>query len=116
MIAERKKRLIVEFAIENAQVVKRRKEIEEKARERSYHATAPDADGKRQPSARDTKFGAGDRGKGGKFDRKRKRDGKDEAPVPEEQDKKAPADDKLAKRQQIIQKKRMARRARKQGA
>jgi len=111
MIADRKKRLIVEFAIENAQVVKRRKEIEEKARERSYHATAPTADGKRQPSARDTKFG----GKGGKFDRKRKRDGKDEAPVDEEKDKKAPADEKLAKRQQIIQKKRMARRARKQG-
>ncbi|CAD0082870.1 unnamed protein product [Aureobasidium vineae] len=79
MIAERKKRLIVEFAIENAQ------------------------------------FGAGDRGKGGKFDRKRKRDGKDEAPVEEEKNKKAPADEKLAKRQQIIQKKRMARRARKQG-
>jgi len=111
MIAERKKRLIVEFAIENAQVVKRRKEIEEKAREYSYNATAPTADGKRQLSARVT-----DRGKGGKLDRKRKRDGKDEAPVDEEKDKKAPADDKLAKRQQIIQKKRMARRARKQGA
>jgi nucleolar protein 4 len=111
MIAERKKRLIVEFAIENAQVVKRRKEIEEKAREYSYNATAPTADGKRQLSARVT-----DRGKGGKFDRKRKRDGKDEAPVDEEKDNKAPADDKLAKRQQIIQKKRMARRARKQGA
>ncbi|CAD0029029.1 unnamed protein product [Aureobasidium pullulans] len=81
MLAERKKRLIVEFAIENAQVVK-----------------------------------PGDRGKGGKFDRKRKRDGKDEAPVDEEKNKKAPADEKLAKRQQIIQKKRMARRARKQGA
>ncbi|CAD0094350.1 unnamed protein product [Aureobasidium mustum] len=115
MIAERKKRLIVEFAIENAQVVKRRKEIEEKSRERSYAATAPTADGKRQPSGRDTKSGAGDRGKGGKFDRKRKRDGKDEAPVDEEKNKKAPADEKLAKRQQIIQKKRMARRARKQG-
>jgi nucleolar protein 4 len=113
MIAERKKRLIVEFAIENAQVVKRRKEIEEKAREYSYNATAPTADGKRP---RDTKSGAGDRGKGGKFDRKRKRDGKDEAPVDDEKDNKAPADDKLAKRQQIIQKKRMARRARKQGA
>ncbi|KAI4722453.1 RNA-binding domain-containing protein [Aureobasidium sp. EXF-10727] len=116
MIAERKKRLIVEFAIENAQVVKRRKEIEEKSRERSFAATAPTADGKRQPSGRDTKLGAGDRGKGGKFDRKRKRDGKDEAPAEEEKNKKAPADEKLAKRQQIIQKKRMARRARKQGA
>ncbi|THY36103.1 RNA-binding domain-containing protein [Aureobasidium pullulans] len=116
MLAERKKRLIVEFAIENAQVVKRRKEIEEKSRERSFAATAPTADGKRPSSGRDTKFGAGDRGKGGKFDRKRKRDGKDEAPVDEEKNKKAPADEKLAKRQQIIQKKRMARRARKQGA
>ncbi|KAG9525436.1 RNA-binding domain-containing protein, partial [Aureobasidium melanogenum] len=116
MIADRKKRLIVEFAIENAQVVKRRKEMEEKSRERSYAATAPTADGKRQSSGRDTKSGAGDRGKGGKFDRKRKRDAKDEAPVDEEKNKKAPADEKLAKRQQIIQKKRMARRARKQGA
>ncbi|KAI5244456.1 RNA-binding domain-containing protein [Aureobasidium subglaciale] len=115
MLAERKKRLIVEFAIENAQVVKRRKEIEEKSRERSFAATAPTADGKRVPTGRDTKFGAGDRGKGGKFDRKRKRDGKDEAPVEEEKNKKDPADEKLAKRQQIIQKKRMARRARKQG-
>ncbi|KAK6005324.1 hypothetical protein QM012_008103 [Aureobasidium pullulans] len=116
MIADRKKRLIVEFAIENAQVVKRRKEMEEKSRERSFAATAPTADGKRQSSSRDTKSGAGDRGKGGKFDRKRKRDAKDEAPVDEEKNKKAPADEKLAKRQQIIQKKRMARRARKQGA
>ncbi|KAG9919533.1 hypothetical protein KCV05_g10554, partial [Aureobasidium melanogenum] len=94
----------------------RRKEMEEKSRERSYAATAPTADGKRQSSGRDTKSGAGDRGKGGKFDRKRKRDAKDEAPVDEEKNKKAPADEKLAKRQQIIQKKRMARRARKQGA
>jgi nucleolar protein 4 len=115
MLAERKKRLIVEFAIENAQVVKRRKEVEEKSRERSYAATAPTADGKRPFTGRDTKSGAGDRGGKGKFDLKRKRGGMDEAPVDEEKNK-APVDDKLAKRQQIIQKKRMARRARKQGA
>lgn len=112
MLADRKKRLIVEFAIENAQVVKRRKEVEEKSRERSYAATA---DGKKQTDGRGTKPSAGDRGKG-KFDRKRKRDGKDDANEVEEKGKKAPADEKLAKRQQIIQKKRMARRARKKGA
>lgn len=114
-LADRKKRLIVEFAIENAQVVKRRKEVEEKSRMRSYQDAAAAADGKKLPDGRGTKFSAGDRGKGGKFDRKRKRDGKEEANVEEEKSKKAPADEKLAKRNQIIQKKRMARRARKSG-
>ena len=44
-IEEKKKRLIVEFAIENAQVVARRKEKEEKARERSRLV----AEGKAKP-------------------------------------------------------------------
>jgi nucleolar protein 4 len=40
-IQDRKKRLIVEFAIENAQVVKRRKEKEDKAREKPKNTEEP---------------------------------------------------------------------------
>ncbi|GAM87701.1 hypothetical protein ANO11243_057280 [Dothideomycetidae sp. 11243] len=94
VLEDRKKRLIVEFAIENAQVVQRRKEKEVKARDRSKAAEE-------------------EQKKEGKAGNKRKRGengGKDEV-----SDEKAEEDDKLAKRQRIIQKKRMMRRAKKNG-
>ncbi|KAF1356685.1 hypothetical protein BDV97DRAFT_342434 [Delphinella strobiligena] len=107
VIAERKKRLIVEFAIENAVVVARRKEREDKMQERHIE----------NQKKKNEEVAKGN-GKNDGRDKKRKRgpqDTKDEAPTKEPE---MPAEekDKLAKRQQIIQKKRMARRARKQGA
>lgn len=106
VMAERKKRLIVEFAIENAAVVARRKEREGKSHERK------EDDSKKvygKGSDRKDRKGA---------DKKRKRGSQDDA---ESEAKKAPEElpadekDKLANRQRIIQKKRMARRARKGG-
>lgn len=107
VIAERKKRLIVEFAIENAVVVARRKEREDTMQKRHIENKKNNEEVAK----------GGDRKNDGGKDKKRKRgaqDTKDEAPAKEPE---MPAEekDKLAKRQQIIQKKRMARRARKQG-
>ena len=101
-IAERKKRLIVEFAIENAQVVARRKEREDKWHERNI---AEKKEAKKQERESDQKGS----------DKKRKRGGPQEV-AGKDQEKSVeatPADEKLAKRQRIIQKKRMVRRARK---
>lgn len=73
--AEKKKRLVVEFAIENAQVVKRRREFQEKARNRqSDENEESDQENKRgikrkRPDGRDGREGGrgrgGDRGRGG---------------------------------------------------
>lgn len=106
-LADRKKRLIVEFAIENAQVVGRRNETQAKMREGPRGERGP-RDGK------DDRFsGRKDRDGG----RKRKWDGKDEAVQAAEE--KAPVktedEEKTAKRNRIIQQKRMKRRDRKRG-
>lgn len=103
---ERKKRLIVEFAIENAQVVGRRQEREIKANERGRNAT----DKADKSAGRDK---VNDKGS-----RKRKRDDKDTDGAAKENEtpqdpKKSAADEKLAKKQRIVQRKRMARRERK---
>ena len=105
---DKKKRLIVEFAIENANVVKRRNEMQERSR-------APkkgEQDGDDKPNRKDSR----NRGPSGQkpSGQKRKRagnggngednDGKDD----EEQN-------KIAKRNRIISKKRMQRRSRKGG-
>jgi nucleolar protein 4 len=154
----KKQRLIVEFAIENAQVVQRRKEREEKARVRSKEVLEarergelPEKEGKKVLSKNTimAKTRKGMKGKKGRpeegvkksFDRvpqkvadggKRKRDGDDEKPKGKKFQKgakgdKKPAggskskvtepevDEKQSKRAQIIQKKRMARRNRRQG-
>lgn len=106
-LADRKKRLIVEFAIENAQVVGRRNESQAKMREGPRGERKP-RDGKEERFS-----GRKDRDDG----RKRKRDGKDEGAQPE-QDKgpvKTEDEEKLAKRNRIIQQKRMKRRDRKRG-
>ena len=115
-LQDKKKRLIVEFAIENAQVVHRRQDREEKARERSKSVQQRREAGEIVPSERDRK------GKKLAKDRKRKRD-KDEimgkskktkASVKEEEAKMT-LDEKTAKRNQIIGRKRQMRRARQGG-
>lgn len=116
---DRKKRLIVEFAIENAQVVMRRKESEQKARARSLAVTqgmaADDGDagakpikGKRgeKPGSRKRKRGS-DAVKPSKTTTARSDKSKGEP--------KPPVDDKLAKRNQIIGRKRALRKNRKGG-
>lgn len=117
-IQDRKKRLIVEFAIENAQVVMRRKDNEQKARNHSLAVQRGEAE-KVEPET-NSKF---DRSSG-KHDRKRKRDesrdsGKKSKVLPAEEKptprQKKPVDDKLAQRNRIIGRKRAMRRARKGG-
>lgn len=117
---DRKKRLIVEFAIENAQVVMRRKASEEKARARSLAVTQGmaadegDAGAKPYKGKRGEKPGA----------RKRKRGSDDVKPsktTTARSDKSKGSepkavDEKLAKRNQIIGRKRALRRNRKGGA
>ena len=135
---DRNKRLIVEFAIENAQVVQRRGEREERAREWKDRAeeidkTAP-AEAK-LPRGKIGRFGkalerkaqskAQPNGRRDDWNKssKRKRDEKDSAVTkPQEKSKKAPAaaapvdpeeKNRIAKRNRIIAKKRGARQARK---
>jgi len=103
-IEDRKKRPIVEFAIENANVVSRRSEREAKSRD-GPKDKVKDEDNVATPQ---------------KGNKKRKREAGDAAP--NKQDNVSSngtgadvKDDKLAKRSRIIQKKRMARRARKVG-
>jgi len=115
-IEEKKKRLIVEFAIENAQVVARRKEKEEKARERSRLV----AEGKAKPleSTKEkrkqlaTKDKAATRARGGgrvfsNGKRKREEEAKD---VREDSGKKVKNDKVAPKAARIIARKRQVRR------
>jgi nucleolar protein 4 len=98
---ERGKRLIVEFAIENAQVLQRRAERERQAREEGSKKT--------KPSERPHKEG------GGKGSKKRKRsDNADKETAPQAA-KAMDAEEKnrVAKRNRIIAKKRQARKVRK---
>ncbi len=97
---EKGKRLIVEFAIENAQVLQRRSERERKSREDGVQKFKP---GKRE--------GQG----GGKDSKKRKRNEKDDKAAPLQAAKAADPEEKnsLAKRNRIIAKKRQARKVRK---
>jgi nucleolar protein 4 len=137
----KKQRLIVEFAIENAQVVGRRKEREEKARIRSKEVLEAREKGEapakeKKVLRKDTvmaKTRKGMKGKKGRpeppqksFERvvtKRKLEEETPAPVSNKKSKKAAATkaepavdaEKLAKRGSIIQKKRMLRKKRRQG-
>ena len=108
---ERKKRLIVEFAIENAQVVGRRHEREEKARERSKLIAEKRAKGELpekmpNPSIKDQLMAKTRKGM--------KRKQTSNAVASEQSGAASPANesDKAAKRQQIIGRKRMLRRSR----
>ncbi|GAB7361031.1 hypothetical protein MBLNU230_g1072t1 [Neophaeotheca triangularis] len=115
---DRKKRLIVEFAIENAQVVLRRKDREGKARERSkaVQSGAVPADGDALETP-DAKGGKGPKGQ------KRKRSASDAqssvaggaAGKDAGSKQKKPMDEKLAKRNHIIGKKRAMRKERGKG-
>lgn len=101
-IQEKKKRLVVEFAIENAQVVGRRRDREVKAKQQKPSKTSGNDDG----------------GKTGKK-RKRARDNTadvdGEATEGKEKTKTVVLDEKLAQRQRIIGKKRKQRKERKTG-
>lgn len=153
-VQERKKRVIVEFAIENAQVVMRRRDKEGKARERGEAVrnglVDEDGDGEAD-AAQDTsssrkrkrgddrsaaagKGAAAPRGRGGKKDALRKA-GLSKGGFPkgdprgvkggvagarkndgvEKTAKKAAVDEKIAKRNQIIGRKRAARKAKRGG-
>lgn len=124
-VEDRKKRLIVEFAIENAQVVARRNDKEQKARERSKLV----AEGKAKPlestKEKKAKFAAEAKKveAAKKFAGKRKRDNeksegardakkpKDGKQAVEKDDKTAKKDEKMAKAARIIARKRQIRRA-----
>ncbi|KAI7321937.1 hypothetical protein KC315_g8975, partial [Hortaea werneckii] len=130
-IQDRKKRLIVEFAIENAQVVMRRGEREAKARERSravQEGRAPSfkGDAAKRDAAKNQKFKRDRKeGKSGPLKRKRGSDdavqGKKPGKKPSGGDADKPSagkkevDEKLAKRNQIIGRKRAMRKARSGG-
>jgi nucleolar protein 4 len=101
--AEKKKRLIVEFAIENAQVVMRRKEFQEKARNKKEDGTERGGDDAKRGMKRKRPEGRGNT-KGDKT-----KDKKADAVEEEEDDEK----NKIAKRNRIIARKRQQRRSRK---
>ncbi|KAJ5193676.1 RNA recognition motif domain eukaryote [Penicillium cf. griseofulvum] len=111
---DKKKSLVVEFAIENAQVVKRRNELQAKSREPKREDYAePKGDKKRKRSdTRDGKGKDGRDGRNGKDGRDAKRgktgngNGAKDEKVNEEED-------KAAKRNRIIGQKRMKRKSRK---
>lgn len=98
----KKKRLIVEFAIENAQVVKRRAELQARKRNESKE------DPKRKKQDADAEDDADKKGKKRKRSQSRGGKGKD---AEGKQD--AEEENKIAKRNRIIAKKRMQRKARK---
>lgn len=104
-LKDRKKRLIVEFAIENAQVVKRRSEQQERIRKNKKDQKDEDA-----PSKGDSKGNSKGRSKKNDSEpneKKRKRsESSDKGQDSEEQN-------KVAKRNRIIAKKRMQRKSRK---
>ncbi|KAK3634917.1 RNA recognition motif-containing protein [Elasticomyces elasticus] len=140
-VQDRKKRLVVEFAIENAQVVMRRNEREGKARERSQRFKTGEfaedgEDDEHAASKGRSARGVGGKGSGGKSANgggfgKRKRDGEDDGKSRGRDGKGSKAgerkggkgdvkprtavDDKTSKRNQIIGRKRAARKVRKGG-
>ena len=117
-LQDRKKRLIVEFAIENAQVVARRKDMEKKTRDGPRRGRAEKGEEGEANGDTTDKFGSKRRGASKKQEfRKRKRDSGNEKAAEDTSksvSRSAPAkDEKLAKREKIIQRKRMLRRTRK---
>lgn len=114
---EKGKRLIVEFAIENAQVLQRRGEMEKRAHENRGKNAKFDG-GRRDGGKRDHGKRGNDKGQGadkGAAGRKRKRGEKeDEKPSAETAKGSAPEEkNSIAKRNRIIAKKRQARKTRK---
>ncbi|RAK71546.1 mRNA-binding ribosome biosynthesis protein NOP4 [Aspergillus fijiensis CBS 313.89] len=97
---DKKKRLVVEFAIENANVVKRRNEQQSKAR--SFKKEQEPGDGASKRGAQDKSSQSGQK-------RKRSDNSSDKNDAGED----AEEQNKIAKRNRIISKKRMQRRSRK---
>ncbi|KAJ5460852.1 uncharacterized protein N7458_002404 [Penicillium daleae] len=94
---DRKKRLVVEFAIDNAQVIKRRKELEEKKRlDKEKNAQEKEQEGDEETDQKGQKRKRGGKGK----------EGEEQGEEDEEEE------NKVAKRNRIIAQKRMKRRAR----
>ena len=105
-VKDRKKRLIVEFAIENAQVVKRRNEYQAKAQARNAAKAAQQND----KTGNAGKPSSTDNANSGK---KRKRSDKGANGKGEGGNGDAEEENKIAKRNRIIAKKRMQRKSRK---
>ncbi|PYH83504.1 hypothetical protein BO82DRAFT_352919 [Aspergillus uvarum CBS 121591] len=97
---DKKKRLVVEFAIENANVVKRRNELQSKAR--NFKKEEEQGDGASKRGAQDKISQTGQK-------RKRSDNSSDKNDAGED----AEEQDKIAKRNRIISRKRMQRRTRK---
>ncbi|KAI9819848.1 MAG: RNA recognition motif-containing protein [Pycnora praestabilis] len=127
-IRERKKRLIVEFAIENAQVVGRRQERESKARERSKVVLEKMAKGElpeagKKPLTKDALMAKTRKGMKRKRDAEEPPSGRSKTQFSKEISTNQHGDvggptgkESLAKRQRIVAKKRMMRRSKKSGA
>lgn len=98
--AEKKKRLIVEFAIENAQVVKRRREFQDKARSKQE-----DGDKKGREAHRSNQKGT----KRKRFEGRDNKEDKKETAGEDDDDEK----NRIAKRNRIISRKRQQRKQRK---
>ncbi|PYI20930.1 hypothetical protein BO99DRAFT_401410 [Aspergillus violaceofuscus CBS 115571] len=97
---DKKKRLVVEFAIENANVVKRRNELQSKAR--NFKKEEEQGDGASKRGAQDKSSQTGQK-------RKRSDNSSDKNDAGED----AEEQNKIAKRNRIISRKRMQRRTRK---
>lgn len=102
-IKDKKKRLIVEFALENAQVVKRRNEMEARARAKKESQQ----NNGNTPSKDDSNSKASPKGK------KRKRSDSRGSGKEQDGDRDVEEENKIAKRNRIISRKRMQRKARK---
>ena len=114
---ERRKRLITEFAIENAQVVARRQEREMKARERSRLVSEKRENGKlpnavSKPLTKDQLMAKTRKGMKRRRISNPKPSVQDSTPEGPKANEASDAYEKLAKRQQIIGRKRMMRRSR----
>ncbi|KAH0538633.1 hypothetical protein FGG08_004770 [Glutinoglossum americanum] len=123
--SEKKKRLVVEFAIENAQVVVRRRENEAKARERSKVVAEKKMKGELPAVGKETlskdalmaKMRKGTKRKRGGENDGDGSAGKGSSKTKPREDKVSPVEqEKLAKKQKIIARKRMMRRSRAKGA
>lgn len=120
---DKKKSLVVEFAIENAQVVKRRNELQAKSREPRPKRSDDAEDGERGQKRKrsDTRGGKGKDGRdarGGRDgrdgrDAKRGKTGNGNAKGPKDEKVTNEEEDKAAKRNRIIGQKRMKRKSRK---
>lgn len=112
-IQEKKKRLIVEFAIENAQVVKRRSEHQAQAKARTFSKTGKKDDESHSDRKRGQKAFPGTPKRGMKRKRSESTNNEKKPGDKEKSGDSGEKDNRVAKRNRIIAKKRMQRKARK---